>query len=252
VRFGSSGRDYTEVRSFTAPGASVRGGLSPDDDTTLVSDDPGPLPLAAVFLIQHDGTTFDDKGYTCTMTVKQTVELRAPNRAAVGKLSRPRLVDRRRNLWYRRVVYSFSVLAKGAAADRSPFAVRARATRRAKYPGAGTRAFSRIYGLRGFDFVEQRYRNGCEGALICAPETSRGFAKGIGVRVEELGGRGLKVSVDVPTSYPAGNRIIPTPWGVDVEVLQSGRRIARLRAAGRCTAGGQAARCTFKKASTKP
>ena len=27
--------------------------------------------------------------------------------------------------------------------------------------------------------------------------------------------------------------------------------VARLRAAGRCTAGGQAARCTFKKVSTK-
>ena len=58
----------------------------------------------------------------------------------------------------------------------------------------------------------------------------------------------------VPTSYPRGGRgrIIPTPWGVDVEVLQSGRRVARLRAAGRCTQGGQAAKCTFKKVSTKP
>jgi len=62
----------------------------------------------------------------------------------------------------------------------------------------------------------------------------------------------LKVIVLVPASYSRGNRIIPTPWGVDVVVLQSGRRVARLRAAGRCTQGGQAARCTFKMASTKP
>jgi len=100
--------------------------------------------------------------------------------------------------------------------------------------------------------VEQRYRNGCFEMLICAPETARGsFAKGIGVLVDQRGGA-LKVFVFVPTSYPRGNRIVPTPWGVDVEVLQSGRRVARLRAAGRCTAGGQAAKCTFRKASTKP
>ena len=45
-------------------------------------------------------------------------------------------------------------------------------------------------------------------------------------------------------------RLIPTPFGVDVEVFQSGLRIARLRAAGRCDSYGQAARCRFEKART--
>ena len=251
VRFGASGEDDTELRSFAAPGARI---LPDDNNPEVVSDTPGQLTLTAEFFIQHNGTSFDDRSYTCTMTVTQTVGLQAPNRAVVGRLTRPRLVDRRRNLWFRNVTYSFTVTSAKAAADRSPFTVRARATSRAKYPGARVRALSRVFGQREFDTVEQRYRNGCFEMLICAPETARGFAKGIGVLVDQRVGA-LKVFVFVPTSYPSrvlGRRAIPTPWGVDVEVLQSGRRIARLRAAGRCTQGGQAARCTFKKASTKP
>jgi len=249
MRFTQSGNDYTQLRSLTAPGARI---FQDDDTVELVSDSAGRLTLTAAFLIEHNGTSFADKDYTCSMTVTQTVELRTPNRATVGALTRPRLVDRKRNLWYRRVVYSFTVTPAKAGTDLSPVTVRARATPRAKYPGAGVRALSRVFGQREFDTVEQRYRNGCFEALICAPETARGFAKGIGVLVDERGGGALKVIVLVPTSYSRGNRIIPTPWGVDVEVLQSGRRVARLRAAGRCTQGGQAARCTFKKASTKP
>ena len=125
--------------------------------------------------------------------------------------------------------------------------------RRARYPRASTKAFTRVFGQREFDATEQRYRNGCEDGLICQPEGPRGFAKGIGVRVDQ-GSRGLKISVDVPTGYfsrnALNNRIIPTPFGVDVEVLQSGRRIARLRAAGRCDSCGQAANCRFKKVRT--
>lgn len=249
LRFGQSGNDSTELRSFAAPGARI---LGDDNSPELVSDSPGQLTLTAVFLIQHDSTSFQDNGYTCSMTVMQNVELKAPNRAVFGRLTRPRLVDRKRHLWYRRVTYSFTVKSAKSAADRSPFTVRARATRRAKYPGARVRALSRVFGQREFDTVEQRYRNGCFQALICAPETARGsFAKGLGVLVDQVNGR-LKVLVTVPTSYPRGNRIIPTPWGVDIEVFQRGRRVARLRAAGRCTAGGQAAKCTFKKVSTKP
>ena len=252
LRFGASGDDSTELRSFTAPGARILG----DDNREVVSDRPGQLTLTAVFFIQHYGTTFDDKDYSCSMTVTQAVDLKAPNRATVvGRLKRPRLVDRARNLWYRRVEYSFVVKRPSAAADLSPLTVRARAVRRARYPKASTKAFTRVFGQREFDTVEQRYRNGCEGGLICQPEGPRGFAKGIGVRVNEVS-RGLEISVDVPTGYfsrnALKNRIIPTPFGVDVQVFQSGKRIARLRAAGRCDSYGQAANCRFKKVRTKP
>jgi hypothetical protein len=246
ARFGQSGEDSTELRSFTAPGARVF------DNREVVSDSPGQLTLTAVFFIQHFGTTFGEQDYSCSMTVSQAVALKAPNRSTVvGRLKRPRLVDRRRNLWYRRVEYSFVVRRASTAADLSPFTVRARAVRRARYPKASAKAFTRVFGQREFDAKEQRYRNGCESGLICQPLAPRGFATGIGVRVNAVS-RGLEISVDVPTSYPKGNRVIPTPWGVDVEVFQSGQRIARLRAAGRCVSGGQAARCTFKKVRTKP
>ncbi len=46
-------------------------------------------------------------------------------------------------------------------------------------------------------------------------------------------------------------RFKPTPWGVDVQVLQSGRRIARLRAAARFDSYGQSSTCKFKTVRTK-
>jgi hypothetical protein len=260
VKLTRDGEQYGGVRSIDAPGARVdiEGAEGSDGAAALLwIDRPGPLTVTARVPDVDPALDSGSSGREdeCTHTVSGTFDIRPASVARAGKLSRPRLVDRARNLWYRRVVYSFSVTAKGPTADRSPLTVRARATRRATYPGGRTRAVSRVYGQREFDLVEQQYRNGCHGALICAPETPYGgYAKAIGVRVEELEGRGLKLSVDVPTSYPRGGtgRTIPTPWGVDVEVFQSGRRIARLRAAGRCVAGGQAARCSFKRASTKP
>lgn len=93
--------------------------------------------------------------------------------------------------------------------------------------------------------------------VVCAPETSRGFAKGVGVRVDRLGSdnlRGLKINVITPTgvSYSVGRdeRFKPTPFGVDVEVLQAGRSVARLGVAARCD-GGQASRCRFKTISMR-
>ena len=66
---------------------------------------------------------------------------------------------------------------------------------------------------------------------------------------------GLKVTVTAPTGlhfFARGDeRFKPTPYGVDVEVLQSGHRVARLRVAGRCDSFGQSSTCRFKTISTK-
>jgi hypothetical protein len=43
----------------------------------------------------------------------------------------------------------------------------------------------------------------------------------------------------------------PTPFGVDVEVLQSGQRIARVRIAARCDSYRQSSRCRFKRIDTR-
>ncbi len=255
VKLTQAGEEGVAARSIAAPGARVDtegagGGLA----ALLWIDRPGPLTVT-VRAADRDpaldpaSTGADNE---CTHTVSQTFSISAATVTKAGKLKRPFLVDRRRRLWYRRVYYSFSVRPEGAAADRSPLTVRVRTIRRARYPSARTRAVSQAYGLRSFDVEEPPFKRGCQ-SLVCPPKARNGSAKALEVRVDDVRG-GLKISVVVPTAYPgkSGRRLIPTPWGVDVEVFQSGRRVARLRAAGRCTEGGQAARCTFKRVSAKP
>lgn len=255
LKLTQAGAVGVEVRSIEAPGARVDTERAEGIAALLWVDRPGPLTVTVRAADRDPALDPAKKGADteCTHTVSQTFTISAATVTRAGKLKRPFLVDRARKLWYRRVYYSFSVAPKGPGADRSPLTVRARTTRRAKYPGAKTPAVTRVYGLREFDYKEAPFKRGCgQGTLICPPK-KRSFPKALAVRVDE-GGGALKLTVDVPTAYPGklGRRAIPTPWGVDIQVFQSGRRVARLRAAGRCTEGGQAARCTFKKVSTKP
>ena len=125
-------------------------------------------------------------------------------------------------------------------------------------PGTGVRQASHVYPLREFE-VPDREGGSRRCELLCTPVTDRGFAKRIAVHVEQLGSRpgagGLKITVEPPTGlhfFARGEeRFKPTPWGVDVEVLQSGRRLARLRAAGRCDSFGQSSTCRFKTINTR-
>jgi len=245
-----------EVRSIVAPGARVDTEGESGAAALLWVDRPGPLTVT-IRAVDRDPAL--DPGRTgadtsCTHVLSRTFAITPAAGARAGKLKRPHLVDRVRRLWYRRVQYSFSVFAKGPKADASPLTVRVRATRRARFPRSNTRAVSHVFGLRAFEETEERRSRNCgQGALICPPHRGS-YPKGPTVYAWGRAG-GVRILVDVPTSYPSkvlGRRHIPTPWGVDIEVLQSGRRVARLRAAGRCTQGGQAAKCTFKKASTKP
>ena len=67
----------------------------------------------------------------------------------------------------------------------------------------------------------------------------------------------LRVQLVSPNGYPPPYRRGPqqalrkTPFGADIELFQSGRRIARLRVVASCLGGGQSARCKFRKISTK-
>jgi hypothetical protein len=256
VRLSQDGEAGVDARTIAAPGARVEtegAELYESTAALLTADQPGPLTVTVRAADRDPALDPGDTGADteCTHTVSATFDILPATATKIGKLRRPRLVDRARNLWYRRVVYSFTVTPSGPGANRSPLTVRARVARRAKFPGVRSRAVSWTYGMREYDYAE---KHGCN--LICAPLGPRGFSKGTGVDVEELGSRGLKVSVHVPTGYFSRNaldgRLIPTPFGVDVEVSQSGLRIARLRAAGRCDSYGQAARCQFKKARTSP
>jgi hypothetical protein len=170
-----------------------------------------------------------------------------------GQFKRPRYIVPARRLYSPDPNFSFTVRLAKVGADQSPLTVRARASRRLRVPGAGSKAVSHLYPLREFELSDTESR-GCE--LICSKTTSRGFARGVSVSVRRIALKGLKVLVEPPTGYPYvvghGERFRHTPFGVDVDVLQSGRRLARLRVAGRCDSGGQSSRCRFAKVSTKP
>jgi hypothetical protein len=194
--------------------------------------------------------------YSCTMTVATTVGLQPPQPSVFGNFKRPRYTVPARKLYSPEPDFSFTVKLAKVGADHSPFTVRARGSSRLKVPGAGVKAGSHVYPLREFEFGDGEEPRGCE--VICSPVTGRGHHKRVEVRVDRLGGRGsggLKVTVITPTGlhfFARGEeRFKPTPWGVDVEVLQSGRRVARLRAAARCDSFGQSSRCRFKKIDTK-
>jgi hypothetical protein len=57
------------------------------------------------------------------------------------------------------------------------------------------------------------------------------------------------VLVVSPSGYPAvhSHRFFQTPYGVDLQVLQGGRPLARLKLVARCSGGGQSSKCRFKK-----
>jgi hypothetical protein len=169
-----------------------------------------------------------------------------------GQFKRPHYIVPARKLYSPNPRFSFTVRLAKVGADQSPLTVRARASRRLKVPGPGVKAVSHTYPLRAFEFSDTEPR-GCE--LLCSKKTSRGFARSLSVSASRIGVKGLKVMVEGPTGYPYtvghGEGFRHTPWGADVEVLQSGTRLARLRVAARCDSGGQSSRCRFKKIDTR-
>ena len=254
VNLGAPAQGSADLRSLTAPGARI---FAEDDSNrpTLVSDRPAQLTLTAVVVIRDTETLPDQDDYSCTMTVTTTVELLAPKRGVFGNFKRPRFIVPARKLYSPEPDFSFTVKPAKVGSDKSPFTVRARASRRLKVPGRAVKAASHQYPLREFEFSDREQR-GCE--LICSRVTDRGFAKSVSVRVDRIGNNGLgglKVNVISPTgvyfSRGSDEAFRPTPFGVDVQVLQSGRRIARLRVAARCDSSGQSSRCRFKTVSTK-
>ena len=253
LRVGHKPSGSAGIISLSAPGARI---FDDDGRWTLVRDEPGPLTLTAVVVVRDTERLPEEDDYSCTTTQTATIALQAPNRAVFGDFKRPRFIVPARKLYSPSPDFSFTVKPAKVGDDKSPFTVRARASRRLKIPGRGVKAASHEYPLREFDFPEGEGPR-CE--LICPPETSRGFAKSVGVRVDRIGSNsglgGLKVNVISPTgvffSRGSDEAFRPTPFGVDVQVLQSGRRIARLRVAARCDSSGQSSRCKFKKISTQ-
>lgn len=242
-----------EVRSFSAPGARI---FNQDDASRpeLVSDTPGPLTATAVVVITDTERLPYQDDYSCTTSVAATVDLLAPGPSVFGNFKRPRYIVPARKLYSPSPDFSFTVKLAKVGADLSPFTVRARGSSRLRVPAAGVRPASHVFFLREFE-LEEHSGGGC--ALLCSPVTSRGFLKRVEVGAGPLDTRpgGLKVTVTAPTGLHffarGAERFKPTPYGVDVEVLQSGHRVARLRVAARCDSFGQSSTCRFKTINTK-
>ena len=242
------------AQSWTAPGARI---LSDDESTTsrtLVVDSPGPLTVTAVVVIRDRARLPQSDDYSCTTTVATTAELLPPNRSRVAAFHRPRpgFVPGRK-LYSPNPEFRLTVAKADTAPDLSPFTVRARRTRRLKLPGPGVRAVSHDYPLRDFE-EDLDESDRCQ--LLCMPDTRSGFKTRVEVQAEIDRRDRLRVTVLIPTGSAVLARgrfaFRPTPFGVDVEVLQSGRRVARLRVAARCDLqGGLSTRCRFKKVSTR-
>jgi hypothetical protein len=240
---------FSEVRSFSAPGARI----FPDEGeqrATLVSDTPGPLAVTADVEIAGSGDS-------CTTTVTTTVQLQRPTPSVVGRLERPRrLTVPGRRLYEREPNFSFTVKVAKVGADLSPFTVRARRSSRLRLPRRGAKPASFDVPLRDFELEAWEESLGlqtgrsCE--LLCSPVNRFGFRKRVAVWADRIEGDGIEVTVVPPTGLNdlvRGNfSFTPTPFGVDLEVLQSARRVARLRIAARCDLGGKgrATSCRFR------
>ena len=170
----------------------------------------------------------------------------------------PRRIRVRRGLYEREPNFSFTVTPAKAAPNLSPVTVRARGSTRARAPRGRPASFE--LPLRDFelsDWVEQTgmppvgQSRRCE--LLCSGTNRFDFRKRVVVWADAVGGSGVEVTVAPPVGLRdivGGEfRFTPTPFGVDVRVLQSGRRVARLRIAGRCDleGKGQATSCRFKR-----
>lgn len=235
ARTAGGGPDF--VSSASAPGAVYF-----PERGTLLSETPGPLVVTAV------ASSEEPSGDSCDATVATTLTLLPPRPWRPGPLFKPARSQRSSST--RPLEFAFSLQRPSTGADLRPVLARARVVGKARFPGAGTATKTRVFDLRPADGDNAAAGGSC--TLSC------GSRRRPGVSVERRGG-GFRVEIGpLPISDPpqaTGGRRLPRPYGVDVELIQAGRRIARLRVAGRCDgfAGLSSAliRCSTAKLSRK-
>jgi hypothetical protein len=259
VPLGTGSETSLGTATTSAPGARRLDEAQEGSVPTFVRDSAGPLTVRAVVTTTDPSRPAEDG--SCTALVATTVSL-LPPRSPLITFKRPRRGKDGRG----HVIYpdppTFTIKVRhSAGTNRLPITVRARVTKRLRLPTGRARAFSHVYAQRASDFVEEPDQRGCA-SLICPPRTKRGFSKATEVVVFPRGSKtvfsaGLDVKLIPPTGYPAPfrrgkpSREIPTPFGADIELLQGGRPIGRLRVAAKCAGLGQSSRCRFRKVSTK-
>jgi hypothetical protein len=240
------------VESFDVTG--VRRLPHPDGDEGsrseiyAIADSPGTLTATAT-LSNETGDT------PCTVSGSASFEVRAATHPLVSKLRRPPPFKQRpgqtwdSKFWFK--------VAPGATGARSPITVEARAIRKARIPGRGVKAARITFPMRPSDaglMPDPQPHGDCSTIELICPRRVHTWPTGAEVDVIASGGREvparIRVIVELPRGYPKGLRLIKTPVGVDVRVLQDGAAIARLRIAGRCDPRGQFSLCRYKKLTT--
>jgi hypothetical protein len=246
---GSVPGDTGAAATITAPGATRL--ESSEGDGSFVRNSPGPLTITGSFDTSAPGT-----GDPCTATVAATAQL-LPAAPLAGRWRVPRVVTRVRGVPLVAHDPRFRLrLLPGKTSSLLPLTVRVRTVRRARLPGGRTKAVTGVYPLRPFEtaVVPPRKRGCSGGVLVCSPFRN-GFRRGVEVTVDDRN-VGLGITVLVPRGVRRlgrrGTVFRHTPFGVVVEVLQGGARIARLRVAGKCRGLDQASRCRFRPLSTRP
>ena len=261
-----TGQDtFLDSRTVSAPAARRVGETGSSSDVPLfVRDTPGPLTFTGTVETTDPSRPASDPG--CSANVSATVQLR-PALPLLISLKRPRKGrDGRRRLIYQPNP-PFTITAKHrTGSDRTPITVRARLSRRLRLPKRGAKAAVEVVAQRASDSVEEEDSGGPTACrqLICGRRTKYqgGHLKSPEVFTFPIESRrvfsnGLRVRLVSPNGYPPPYRRGPqqalrkTPFGADIELFQSGRRIARLRVVASCLGGGQSARCRFRKISTK-
>ena len=258
--------DDTALASSTASAPGARRVSDPEssDPPVFLRDTPGPLTVSGTIETTDPSRPADDR--SCTAAVSTTLQLR-PALTPFVSLKRPRKGRDGRG----RLIYEynppFTIIVKHQiGSDRTPITVRARLSRRLKLPKRGAKAAIQVVPQRAADSVATGVPGGggrCQ-YLICGRKTKYqgGWLKSPNIFVfpkesQKLFSTGLRVKLESPSGYPPPYRPGPqqrnrkTPFGADIELFQSGRRIARLRIVASCNGGGQSSYCKFRKLSTK-
>jgi hypothetical protein len=163
----------------------------------------------------------------------------------------------------RPLAFAFTARPPAADPDRTPLTIRARVTTKQAFPGRSSKLVQGTYvqtDAEAENLGKLARGPSCRfGDLICSS------LRRPGVKIVPLGNplddsgrlvpRGFRVEIGpLPVSDPpqaTGGRRRPKPYGVDVEIRQSGRSVARLRVAGRCDAfvglSSSLIRCSIEK-----
>lgn len=255
VRVKQPGDPDFSVVSFDVSGVRVLTPESEGDEGVVraIGDAPGTLAANATL------ETVDAQGNPCTVSGSATFEVRPAETPAVSKLRRPPVYKPDPKLSWDSE-FRFTV-KPGPTGDRRPLTVEARGIPRAKVPGARVKAGTRTFVMRASDATgdgtEEKVLGTCSTSTLVCPKKIATWPTGPEINVFDRGGRvvpaAVEVQVTLPRGYPASRRslrVLRSPAGVDVKVLQGGRAIARLRIAGVCDASGQYSRCRYKRLTT--